>query len=52
MQESADRSLQHSEAAETNLLDALVKVGPLIQKLVPVDCTFAVAYTKKSLLQL
>lgn len=37
---------------ERSILDMLVKVGPLIQKLIPIDCTFGVADREKFLLHL
>lgn len=43
---------QNSANQKSLLLETLVKVGPLIQKLIPIDCTFAVADREKFLLHL
>lgn len=45
-------NLQNPTDNKKVLLETLVKVGPLIQKLIPIDCTFVVTDTEKFLLHL
>ncbi|NMB40512.1 MAG: chemotaxis protein [Firmicutes bacterium] len=52
MPESAEQNLQQPEVSQMNILDMLVKVGPLIQKAIPMDCTFVVSDKEKFLLHL
>jgi archaellum component FlaC len=51
-QDSVDRSSSSSDAGQGNILDMLVNVGPLMQKLIPMDCTFGVTDREKFLLHL
>lgn len=51
-QASDYQNFENSNGGQDNLLDMLVKVAPLIQKLIPMDCTFGVADTEKFLLHL
>jgi len=53
MQElTGNNDLQNAGIDGDTLLKTLVKVGPLIQKLIPIDCTFGVADTEKFLIHL
>ena len=52
MQDLTNGSVEETETGQMNLLDMLVRVGPLIQKAIIMDCTFAVADREKFLLHL
>ncbi|NLL20907.1 MAG: hypothetical protein GX263_04095, partial [Firmicutes bacterium] len=51
-QDSSNWSFSNNNAGQDNILDMLVKVAPLIQKLIPMDCTFGVSDREKFLLHL
>jgi predicted transcriptional regulator len=51
-QDSGNRSSSNIDAGQDNVLDMMVKVAPLIQKLIPMDCTFGVSDREKFLLHL
>ena len=48
-QDSSNWSFSNNNAGQDNILDMLVKVAPLIQKLIPMDCTFGVSDREKFL---